>query len=155
MHKLEQEILLPVASSELWRFIASPNNLNLLTPPRLDFNILSTVPERMYDGLTILYAIRIPFFGHRRWLTEIKHIREGISFVDEQRIGPYRFWYHYHELEAVGAGATRMRDRVHYRLPFEPLSFPVHELLVKKMLRDIFAYRAKKLTALFNRDPDG
>ena len=28
----------------------------------------------MTNGLTILYAIRIPLFGTRRWLTEIKHI---------------------------------------------------------------------------------
>jgi hypothetical protein len=27
--------------------------------------------------------------GWQHWITEIKHIREGVSFVDEQRHGPY------------------------------------------------------------------
>jgi ligand-binding SRPBCC domain-containing protein len=103
----------------------------------------------MHNVLTILYEIKIPLFGRKRWLTEIKHIREGVSFVDEQRIGPYKLWYHYHEIESIDATHTRMLDRVHYRLPLEPFSLPVHELWVKKMLSDIFDYRSAKLTEIF------
>lgn len=149
MHVLEREVTIDQPCETLWEFIATPNNLNLLTPPELDFKILSDLPERMYHGLIILYEIRIPLFGRKRWLTEIKHIREGVSFVDEQRIGPYRLWYHYHQLEPLGAAQTRMLDRVHYRLPLEPLSSPVHELKVKPMLADIFSYREQKLKELF------
>ena len=150
MHILEREITINRPSETLWEFIATPNNLNLLTPPELDFKILSDLPERMYNGLTVLYEIHIPLFGRKRWLTEIKHIREGVSFVDEQRIGPYSLWYHYHQVEPVGAEQTRMLDRVHYRLPLEPLSSIVHELKVKSMLADIFNYREEKLRELFS-----
>lgn len=149
MHHLERSIELNVSREELWNFVATPVNLNQLTPPELDFKILSELPEQMYNGLTVLYEIRIPLFGRRRWLTEIKHIREGISFVDEQRLGPYRLWYHYHEVQALAADRTRMIDRVHYRLPLEPLSLAVHALWVKGMLSDIFDYRSKKLRELF------
>lgn len=150
MHILEREITINQPSETLWEFIATPKNLNLLTPPELDFKILSDLPEKMYNGLTILYEIHIPLFGRKRWLTEIKHIREGVSFVDEQRIGPYRLWYHYHQVESLGAEQTRMLDRVHYRLPLEPLSSIVHELKVKSMLADIFNYREEKLRELFS-----
>lgn len=149
MHCLEREIVLDISRDALWDFIATPNNLNRLTPPELDFQIKSAVPERMYNGLTILYEITIPLFGKRRWLTEIKHIHEGHSFVDEQRLGPYRFWYHYHEIQPLNRDQCRMIDRVHYRLPLEPLSLPVHELWVKKMLQGIFAYRARQLPLCF------
>ena len=146
MHILERAIQLPVDAASLWDFIATPRNLNDLTPPDLDFRIISAVPERMFDGL---YEIRVPLFGRQRWLTEIKHIRDGISFVDEQRLGPYRLWYHYHEITPLNDTLTRMLDRVHYQLPYGPLGRLVHEVRVKKMLEGIFAYRAERLRALF------
>ncbi len=150
MHTLEQEISLDVPAGQLWDFIATPMNLNQLTPPELDFSIASEVPEKMYNGLTIFYDIRIPVFGRRRWLTEIKHIREGISFVDEQRVGPYRHWYHYHQVDSLGEGRSRMLDRIHYQLPGEPFSWPIHVFLVRKMLERIFIYRSVRLKELFS-----
>ena len=149
MHFLEREIILNAEQSKVWEFLATPVNLNQLTPPELDFHICSELPERMYNGLLIHYQIQIPLFGRHRWLTEIKHIREGEYFVDEQRLGPYRFWYHQHQIEAVDMGRTRMRDQVSYRLPFGILGSLVHELRVKTMLKEIFDYRARRLRELF------
>lgn len=149
MHELHREILIDAPCETLWNFIATPNNLNLLTPPDLDFRIISELPDRMYNGLTIQYRIHIPFFGTHRWLTEIKHIREGVSFVDEQRLGPYRLWYHYHQIESLSYYKTKMTDHVTYALPFGPLGKMVHSLKVEQMLRDIFEYRRGKLQELF------
>lgn len=154
MYQLHREILLDVPCEALWNFIATPVNLNLLTPPELDFQIVSEVPERMYNGLTIEYRIRIPWFGTQHWLTEIKHIREGVSFVDEQRLGPYRFWYHYHHIKNLGTKKSVMADHVTYALPFGPVGEIVHSLRVRQMLRDIFDYRRNKLLEMFSPTPD-
>ena len=88
MHLLEREIILDTDSDKIWEFLSTPINLNELTPPDLHFKILSEVPDKMFNGLTILYEIKIPYFGKQSWLTEIKHIIPGHSFVDEQRRGP-------------------------------------------------------------------
>ncbi|MFO7813685.1 MAG: SRPBCC family protein [Pelovirga sp.] len=149
MHELHREILLDAPCETLWDFIATPENLNQLTPPELDFQIVSELPERMYNGLTILYRIHIPWFGSHRWLTEIKHVREGVSFVDEQRLGPYRLWYHYHQIKSLGSNESMMIDHVTYALPFGPLGKVVHSLKVEQMLREIFDYRRGKLLELF------
>lgn len=149
MYQLQRESTLAVSKEKLWEFIATPANLNLLTPPQLDFRIVSTLPATMYNGLLIDYRIRIPRFGTQRWLTEIKHIHDGVSFVDEQRIGPYRLWYHHHHLEALAAKQTRMIDTVTYALPYGALGELVHNLLVKKMLKEIFDYREKRLPEIF------
>lgn len=150
MYQLEREQVLNAPTQEVWDFLANPVNLNELTPPDLQFEIQSKLPQRMYNGLMIHYAIGIPLFGRHRWLTEIKHIEEGCSFVDEQRRGPYKFWYHYHAVEAMADNRTRMIDSVTYQLPLGFLGRLVHEVQVKKMLADIFAYRSRKLTEIFS-----
>ena len=150
MHILEREIILNTTPETLWEFLSTPVNLNDLTPPELHFKVLSEVPDKMYNGLTILYEIQIPLFGKHRWLTEIKHIESGTFFVDEQRAGPYKLWYHQHRIEAVDK-RTRMVDRVCYQLPFGVLGLLVHRLWVKKMLETIFSYRATRLTERFGQ----
>jgi ligand-binding SRPBCC domain-containing protein len=149
MHLLERNIVLKTPSGKVWEFLATPLNLNELTPPGLDFKIVSDLPDTMYNGLLIEYEIRIPMFGSHRWLTEIKHIDEGVSFIDEQRVGPYKLWYHQHIIESAPEQQTRMIDRVTYRLPFGPLGLLVHQLKVKQMLADIFDYRTQRLYELF------
>lgn len=152
MHHLERQIVLNAAPDKVWEFLATPLNLNELTPVELEFRILSELPEAIYNGLLITYQIRIPLFGRRLWVTEIKHVEPGIGFVDEQRIGPYRFWYHRHRIQPLDDGRTRMSDRVVYQLPWGPVGGLVHRLLVKNMLAEIFAYREKRLHELFGAE---
>lgn len=150
MHILERELILDTDPETLWEFLSTPVNLNELTPPDLHFQILSKVPSKMYNGLTILYEIKIPVFGKRRWLTEIKHIEEGAFFVDEQRVGPYKLWYHQHRIEPFEK-KTRMLDRVCYQLPFGVIGQLVHRLWVKDTLEKIFNYRAMRLAERFGK----
>ena len=149
MHLLERDIVLNADVSRIWEFLATPVNLNELTPPDLDFKIVTNLPNKMYNGLLIEYEIAIPMFGTHRWLTEIKHIDDGASFVDEQRVGPYRLWYHQHIIEAVSEQQTRMIDRVTYQLPFGPLGILMHQIKVKQMLEEIFDFRTQRLYELF------
>ncbi len=149
MHLLEREIILNTNPERVWEFLSTPINLNELTPPNLHFQVLSEVPAKMYNGLTILYEIKLPVFGKRRWLTEIKHIQEGAFFIDEQRLGPYRLWYHQHRIERFEDKKTRMLDSVFYQLPYGVIGALVHKLWVKNMLEEIFDYRARRLVELF------
>lgn len=151
MHLLEREILLDSEPDKVWAFLSTPANLNELTPPGLHFQVLSEVPAKMYNGLTILYEIRIPFFGKRRWLTEIKHIQEGEFFVDEQRLGPYRFWYHQHQIERFENRQTKMIDRITYQPPFGMIGDVAHKFMVRKTLEEIFDHRAGRLGELFGQ----
>ena len=104
----------------------------------------------MTNGLLIEYRIKIPLIGHQTWLTEIKHIRHMHSFVDEQRVGPYRFWYHYHELHDMGNG-VRIIDDVTYVIPFGILGRCINFLVISKMLVKIFDYRAKMFEKILSQ----
>lgn len=150
MYILERKQFVDVSQEVAWKFLQHPANLNVITPPDLNFKIITDVPEVMYSGLIVEYRVSIPFAGTHTWVTEIKHIREGISFVDEQRLGPYRFWYHYHEIEPRENGVL-LTDRVHYEPPFGPLGKLVHWLYIKKTLKRIFDYREQQLSTLLSK----
>ncbi len=146
--QLLREQILPADLDRVWRFFATPRNLDELTPPDLKFRILTAVPESMYPGLLIEYRIS-PLPGvWLRWLTEIRHIRDREYFVDEQRIGPYRLWYHEHHFEAV-PGGVRMTDRVTYEVGWGPFGWLAEKLWVRRQLEHIFDYRARKVAEVF------
>lgn len=141
IYHLQREQIIKTDLQTAWDFISTPLNLDKITPPDLSFEILTELPERMHEGLLIEYRVGIPFVGKRIWLTELKHIREHHSFVDEQRVGPYKLWYHYHEITEV-PGGVRFLDRVHYSMPFDPLGRLAHPILVAPQLKKVFDYRA-------------
>jgi ligand-binding SRPBCC domain-containing protein len=85
-----------------------------------------------------------------RWVTEITDWHPPHRFVDVQRRGPYRLWQHTHEFEAVNGG-TRMRDSVHYALPWGVLGRLAHNLIVQRDLNTIFDYRSRHVSAWFDR----
>lgn len=145
---------LPTTLEQAWDFCSTPRNLPAITPEWLHFTVTSDVPDRMYPGLAMTYSITPVPFWRVEWLTVITAIDEGRNFVDEQRTGPYRLWHHEHRFEPVDGG-VEMRDVVHYALPLDPLSRPLHDYLVRRQLQDVFEYRFRSLARLFGPDPAG
>lgn len=150
MPQLYQQQDIPADPDAVWDFFATPRNLDELTPPNLRFEIRSELPPRMYAGQLIEYRIS-PLPGvWLRWLTEIRHVREGRYFVDEQRAGPYAFWYHEHYFEPM-PGGVRMTDRVTYEIGWGPLGGVADQVWVRPRLDHIFSYRRQRVEARFGR----
>ena len=132
-----------------WRFFSDPANLRLITPPWLDFRITSPVPESIYAGLIIAYRIR-PLAGIAvPWVSEITQVDPPRFFVDEQKLGPYRFWHHQHWLRAVDGGVEKT-DQVHYALPAGLIGIGLHTLLIRRKLDEIFRFRYDALARIFD-----
>lgn len=148
MPQLHHQQFIPADRATVWAFFATPRNLDELTPPDLRFRILGEVPARMYAGQLIEYRIS-PLPGvWLRWLTEIRHVREGEYFVDEQRAGPYRLWYHEHHFEPA-PGGVMMTDRVTYEVGWGPAGWLAERLWVRRQLEHIFSYRRRRVAARF------
>ena len=148
MHHLKQSQTLPVDREVLWEFISVPQNLNKITPPDMAFEIIGEPPEKTYAGLLLEYRVKVPLLGWSTWLTEIKYVQEGVSFMDEQRVGPYKLWLHTHKLEDVDGG-TRMTDDIRYLVPFGPIGLLANAVFVGRTLRRIFDYRRVKMEEIF------
>ncbi len=150
LYLLERKLGLPITVTEAWDFFSNPANLTLITPPGLGFKMTSETPGRIHPGLILTYELS-PFFGLRvTWVTEITHVNEPEFFVDDQRLGPYKFWHHMHIFKEI-EGGVEVSDRVHYALPLGPIGNIVHELILKKQLDEIFGYRGEYLEKKFGR----
>lgn len=130
--------------TELFAFFAEPTNLARITPDWLRFRITSPQPVVMAEGTLIDYALRlhgIPL----KWRSEITAWEPPYRFVDEQRVGPYRYWIHEHEFRDHG-NVTEVIDRVRYAVPGGTI---VNRLFVARDVAKIFAYRSAVLAAIF------
>ncbi len=145
---LEARQIVPATLDEVWNFFSLPANLNSITPPSLHFQILSPEEPTTYSGQILRYRIRILPLVYVPWLTEIKHVVPGVSFVDEQRLGPYKFWYHIHQFHPVEQG-VEIVDRVHYAVGYSFLGKAIHTLWVRRQLTHIFDYRREAITRHF------
>jgi ligand-binding SRPBCC domain-containing protein len=150
MKRFLQEQILDVDLEELWSFVSSPSNLSFIIPKWLDFRLVSESKSGIFNGQLIEYDIKLPLLGRRQWVSEIKHIEPCYCFVDEQKIGPYRFWHHYHELQKVDDTRTRMVDLVSYDVGWGLFGRMVDHFYVQKNIREIFTCRKEALARMFN-----
>lgn len=135
-----------------WNFFSSAKNLARITPPELDFNILTALAEKdIYQGMLIEYTIR-PLFGILlNWQTQILTIKKPEMFIDKQLKGPYKIWEHTHEFIQTEKGVL-MKDSVKYLLPFGILGNIAHSLFVRRKIERIFNYRKQVLNKIFNQN---
>ncbi len=148
LNRIDRRQTLPTTLDEAWSFFSDPRNLAVITPPDMEFELVSEPPEQIYPGLILEYRIR-PFPRWRAgWVTEITHATAPYRFVDEQRMGPYRFWHHQHHFREV-AGGVEVRDLVHYALPGGPLAGLVNARAVAPRLAAIFDFRERVLEQRF------
>lgn len=132
---------------ELFDFFRDPENLEEITPNRLNFQILNADPLPVREGTVIEYRLRlrgIPL----SWTTEITTFEPNEYFQDTMIDGPYEKWEHIHTFERVN-GRTVMGDQVHYEMPYGWLGTMAHEWIVRKDLKHIFSYRARTLRERF------
>ncbi len=148
VHYLYREQIIPVPVEEVWAYFCDPKNLNAITPPDMNFDIIQGGTVKMYEGQIIEYRVEFLRGVRSLWLTEIAHVRDGEYFVDEQRVGPYRFWYHEHIFEKIEYG-TKMTDRVTYMVPFGILGDILNTVWISRRLKNIFDFRMKKIIELF------
>ena len=138
----QQHLARPV--SDVFEFFADARNLQAITPPWLDFVVLTPGMIEMRPGTLIDYKLRLRGFP-LRWRTLIREWEPPHRFVDEQLHGPYRQWIHEHTFVEQGCG-TLARDRVRYVVPGGAI---VNALFVRRDVERIFAFRRARLAEHF------
>jgi ligand-binding SRPBCC domain-containing protein len=133
---------------EIFSFFSKAENLQILTPNRLNFKILTPLPIEMRRGTVIDYQLQLMGIPVK-WKTEITVWEPPFRFVDEQLSGPYKLWRHEHSFKEENR-VTWMRDTVQYDFFGWFLRNLIHYAFVKPQIRKIFDYRCLQIEKLFN-----
>lgn len=137
----------PHPIEEVFEFFSSEKNLERITPKFLNFKVVNMSTENIEQGSEIKYKMKIHGIP-ASWTTTIAVWNPPHEFVDNQKSGPYKKWYHIHKFEEL-AGGTLLYDEVHFKLPMGFLGEIFGGLLVEKDVKTIFKYRQKIISELF------
>lgn len=150
IHTLVQTQVLPIPAATAWDFFSNPANLARLTPPDMAMRRPGgDQVSPVFPGQMLWFEIQLAPFVWKTWLTHITHVEPGISFIDEQRSGPYKLWRHRHAITPISDTCCEVTDTIHYALPFQPFGEMAHGLIVRPMLNRIFAFRRRALDLQF------
>jgi ligand-binding SRPBCC domain-containing protein len=129
---------------ETFLFFADAHNLDSITPPWLQFRIVTHDPIVIRQGTLIDYSLRLHRFP-MAWRSCIEEWSPNHKFTDVQVRGPYKSWRHEHFFKDIGEGKTRVEDRVSYQVPGGSL---IHRAFVRRDLLRIFIYRQEQIRRL-------
>lgn len=140
-HILTRSLTLDLPQREVFDFFADAGNLERITPPELNFKIITDQPFEIAEGSLIDYKLKmrgIPL----TWRTLISTWNPPFEFIDEALKSPYKQWIHKHTFTELGNNKTLVEDEVRYRLPLEPFGDLAH-WFVRGELDHIFDFRQK------------
>jgi ligand-binding SRPBCC domain-containing protein len=132
---------------EVFDFFSRAQNLEVLTPPWLNFKILKVSPQPVRQGTLISYSLRIHGIP-LKWTSKIVEWEPPHLFVDLQLRGPYKLWRHEHRFETRDGG-TVITDTISLALPLGVLGRIAYKINVRSDVHAIFAFREQKIHALF------
>jgi len=139
------EQYIPERIENVFRFFSDEKNLEMLTPPFLNFKVEKMSTPQIEQNSLIDYKLKIHGIPIH-WQTKIEEWNPPEKFVDFQLKGPYRHWRHLHQFASLGKG-TLMKDQVVYRLPAGWLGQITAGSFVLKDIEKIFAYRRQVIAS--------
>lgn len=138
---------------DTWAFWATIEGFAALQPPENQFSVTenSTGENELSEGQEVGYRLRLaPMLwsgGRQRFVEVVPKSR----FTDEQLTGTWKTFRHQHTLREIDRG-VEIQNIVDYSLPLEPLSRPLHRLMIVPSLmriarweRNVFAERFGEL----------
>jgi len=150
LHEFHQKQTLSVPAPIAWEFFSNPANLAKLTPPDMPMRRpAGDQTHPIFSGQMFWFRVRLAPLIWKTWVTQITHVDPGVSFIDEQRAGPYKLWRHRHLIRPIDTLSCEIVDTIYYALPFQPFGEFAHSLVVKPMMRRLFDYRRLALAERF------
>ena len=149
-HDFTAESPMPVSAADLFAWHMRPGALERLLPPWEDVQIVEKPALRngaaVYDGAVV--KMRVPVRPlHMQWVAEHRNVRDGVSFQDVQRSGPFALWKHTHSMLPRGPATSTLQDHVHYALPGGRVGDLLGRRAAQRALDRMFAFRQTRTRA--------
>jgi uncharacterized protein (TIGR01777 family) len=143
MHEFERTLQLPVDRVELFDWHARPGAFERLSPSWERIEIQDRGGGIRDGGYMHMIMRRGPL--RVAWHARHHGYVHGEKFEDSTERGPFARWHHVHEFEDTPAG-TRLRDRIEYALPLEPISWWLAGRYTQRELERMFRQRYERTT---------
>ncbi len=148
-HILTRKLTLDLPINKVFDFFADAGNLERITPPELNFIIITPQPIDIKKGALIDYRLKLRSLPVT-WKTVISEWNPPHVFVDEALKSPYKQWIHRHTFTEISENQTLIEDEVKYRLPLEPFGNFAH-WFIRRELDYIFDYRQKAVREILQK----
>lgn len=149
-HILTRSLTLDLPRARVFDFFADAGNLERITPPELQFHIITPKTTDVKKGTLFDYRLKLRGLP-LKWKTIISVWNPPFEFVDEALKSPYKQWIHRHTFTEVKNNKTLIEDEVRYRLPFEPFGDMAHFFVLRE-LNYIFDFRQKAVVGTLQPD---
>lgn len=143
MHEFERILELPVDRVELFDWHARPGAFERLSPSWERLEIQDRRGGIRDGGYLHMIMHRGPL--RLAWHARHHGYVHGEKFEDSIERGPFAHWHHTHGFEDTPAGA-RLRDRIEYALPLEPISWWLAGRYTQRELERMFRQRHERTT---------
>ncbi len=130
------ESILPHSAADAYWWHARSGAFERLSPPWQSVRMVRPAP--VANGSRAVLELG-PRWMPLRWVAEHLEVEPGHGFTDVQVRGPFRRWRHRHSFADVSQG-VKLRDRIDFELPLEPLSAPLRGT-VSRQLDTLFDFR--------------
>lgn len=139
---------IPAGIEPAFDFFSNARNLERITPPFLNFEVVGMSTAQIQQGSLIDYRLKLHGVPVK-WRTLIESWEPRRMFVDTQLKGPYQLWHHTHRFEEL-AGGVLIEDQVFFRLPIGWLGDLVAGAFVRSDVEKIFDYRREVIAGIFS-----
>jgi uncharacterized protein (TIGR01777 family) len=146
-HMFEAEQWLDKPVKDVFQFFSNEKNLELITPPWLNFQILGKSTPEITENTLLDYKLRVRGLP-MKWQSRINDWKPEKHFIDSQQRGPYSKWVHTHRFEKLSRG-TLLKDHVVYQVPGKFLGYLFLSGIVHRHVSKIFAYRMEYIDRQF------
>ena len=157
MPSFRSECVVNKPLAEVWAMFQDVEKLlPAMTPPEQGMVIEKVEPLPAQLGTKVYISTKSPI-GRIKWVAEYVAFEpphgtitgDVARFVDLQRKGPFKYWHHSHEFEAVTDHTTRCTDVITYTPPFGPLGWLGNIFVIRPALKKMFEHRAKVMKTMF------
>jgi ligand-binding SRPBCC domain-containing protein len=162
--KIQFEQWVPVEIGKVFLFFANPRNLPRIMPPATETKLIEvklvSPPDAVAKhgtelagvGSEIVTSFRLFRFLpiHAKWTARIAEFEWNHHFADSQIKGPFKRFYHRHELNSetrTGVEGTVVKDVIEYDVGYGLIG-RIAEKFIAGQMRQTFEYRQQALEKL-------
>ena len=152
---LERSIEIGAPVAEVFAFHLDTRNAALISPDGTRILSVEGIFPVVTGAVVTMRMRQRPNPFPMTWRVRIDEVHSPDRVVDVAERSPFAQWRHEHLFTSLGAGRTRMTDRVTYRLPAGPLGRIVNRLVVRRQLSSAFEERHRRTRDLLEERARG